>query len=564
MRFVCLFAVFCMGVIAAEEPEGLAPFKVDSVIDASIANLKPPRWYPEVVSWKPAIMASSEQVQKHVRQGLALIHAGWDFEAYRHFVEAVKEDPNCLMAYWGISLALANPNSEITEERFAAIERMLDLVKNGAGNQVERGQAEALAYLFSEQPERAPEVFDAIAYEFPNNLQVALMAAFMKRDGYDSLLGAGPGQKQALREVRDIFAKNPDSQMALSFWIALHAEHPDGLAVLRKEVLPRVRNLVKFAPDFPPYRELLGHFEWRSGNLLLAKGEFEKAIELYRVYLKEEGLGYEDCQSLIRAQIYLATVHKSLGDMEGALAIARELQTLDLNEERLTSPGTTLLLWEGKTLGARLFLARGNKGDFEAGLKELPRQAVGEAIALKTPAVMAWECWRQALSARDAIEKKKYKEVPGYLDGLVASDNLLESAGKVVRAGSGRQEWVRTRQALKVEWMLGKAVYTGQGADAAERGRASFWIQSAVDEREPAKGISPPIFLSSPWEYYARFYAQEGQQENAQEAYTALMKECLNDVQVLEDYAGWLESQKNQEKAKSIRDHIKVVTGEKG
>ena len=178
-------------------------FSLDSVIHLSVKNLKPPQWYPDIVSWDPAVSANSKEVQMHVSQGIALIHAGWDFEAYRHFVEAVKKDPECLMAYWGIALSLAGPNSEVVECRLAAVRRMIDLVTQGKGTVSEQGQAEAMAFVFSEQPERAPEVFAAVSEKYPNNLQLKLMASFLKRDGYDDLFGPRMGQRLSLIHISE-------------------------------------------------------------------------------------------------------------------------------------------------------------------------------------------------------------------------------------------------------------------------------------------------------------------------------------------------------------------------
>lgn len=560
MHKVLLMAALCLNLGRADEeiPKDL-PFEVSSVIDASIANLDPPRWYPEVVSWSPAIIASEEIVQKHVVQGMALVHAGWDFEAYRHFAEAAKKDPNCLMAYWGISLSLANPNGEIIDERYAAIGRMLDLLEKGAGNDNERAQAEALAFLFSEEPQRAPEVFEAVAKEFPNNLQMGLMAAFMKRDGYDVILGPGQGQREAIALVEGMLEDHPESQMALSFWVALHAENPDGAGQLRSKVLPRVRMLAKKAPEFPPYCELLGHFEWRSGNLRLARDEFKKAISLYEKGLKEEGLGFEDCPNLIRSKIYLATVQKGLDEMDEAFAIASELRSLPIQEARISSPGITLLLWEGKTLASRLYLARGDKGDFKNGLEALPSKKEGAALSMKTPAIMAWEAWRQALAARNAIDQQVEESAADYLAALAASDALLNNARPVVTVGSGRQEWARTRQALKVEWYLAKGELLEITSEKG--GRAAFWLQSAVDEREPPKGVFPPVSLASPRLALARFQDSKGEFELARESYKAALKEFPNDVQTLNAYANWLQRRGEDVTAKSIRKHIEIVKG---
>jgi tetratricopeptide (TPR) repeat protein len=172
--------------------------------------------------------------------------------------------------------------------------------------------------------------------------------------------------------------------MALSFWVALQTEHPDATGTLRERVLPRVRRLASLAPEFPPYCELLGHFEKRAGNLLLARKEFEKAISFYEKKMKSDGITFHDCPNFIRAQLSLASLLKSLGDFDAALAIGKELGALNLSSERLYSPGATLVLWEGKTLASRLCLARGQEGDFQRGLNSLPAKDEGQKLALES------------------------------------------------------------------------------------------------------------------------------------------------------------------------------------
>lgn len=561
MRLFLLF-VTCLGVgfASADQTEILevAPFKIEDVITDSVAGLKPPRWYPELLSVNLAITANSAEVQKHVSHGTALIHAGWDFEAYRHFVEAIKADPDCAMAYWGISLSLANPNTEHTKERFAAVERMLDLVRQGKTTPVEQGQIESLSFIFSQEPQKAPEVFELVAREFPNNIQLALMAAFMKRDGYDPLFGAGPGQKTAVEEVTKLLKDNPDSQMALSIWVSLYTEHPDGTGEIRQTVLPRVRELAKAAPEFPPYRELVGHFEWRAGNLQLARQEFQKAVRLYQAYLVAEGIDYYDCPNLIRAQLYLATIHKSLGNYPEALEIAATLQELPVAKERLSSAGATLLLWEGKTLGARLHLA---KGDLQAALDALPGKLEGSAISSQTPAIMAWEGWRQLLAARVALTEKNWEQADKNLLGLAASDSLLESAKKVVAVGSGRAELARARQGLKVEWMITKALTKiGQSQDGSDA-QGKFWLQSAVDEQVPPRGAYPPLLLSSARLDYAEYLRKRGDVELAREVYKDAMRAAPNDVETLRAYARFQQLQGEEKGAAEMLKHIELVKG---
>ncbi len=103
-------------------------FAVDQVIHPVAAKLPPPEFVDDIVSIPMAISSRSSLASRHVLQGLACIQAAWDFEAYRHFCEAVKEDPDCLMAYWGIGLSLAAPNNEFSRQRQISLIRIIELV----------------------------------------------------------------------------------------------------------------------------------------------------------------------------------------------------------------------------------------------------------------------------------------------------------------------------------------------------------------------------------------------------------------------------------------------------
>ena len=70
MRLFCLlFTLGWASVFAQDEPA--KEFTLDMVIDPVVKNLEPPRWYPEVVSYDPAVSAATKEVQKHVSQGMA-------------------------------------------------------------------------------------------------------------------------------------------------------------------------------------------------------------------------------------------------------------------------------------------------------------------------------------------------------------------------------------------------------------------------------------------------------------------------------------------------------------
>ena len=538
------------------QDEGKKAFTVDDVILDSVKELGPPRKYPELVSWNPAITANDDEVQEHFANGIALVHAKWDFEAYRHFVEAVKKDPECLMAYWGMVLSLGGSNTETNNLRLAAINRMLDLVETGVGTLLEQGQAEALALRFSNQSKRSPEVFDAVASDFPNDLHLQLMAALVRQDGYDSVTGARLGQRRAVARIEELVKENPDNNLALSFWTTIQAEHPDATGTLRGEILPLARTQVERAPEVASQQELLAHFERRAGNLQLAKRGFEKAISLYRAYLKKDGVTYYDCPNLIRCQLNLASVLYALDDFNGAMAIADELLKLPIDKKRLYSPGATLVLWEGRTLKARLFLARGAQGDYTRGLAALPSDEEGKELRLETPAVLAWVAWSHALSGRIALEAREMQKAAQLLDTLAKSDEFLSDVQAVVTNGSSRQSWSRTRVAIKVQWMLNKAEYSEK---SEEMPQASFYLSQATSEAEAPEKVHPALNFSCPLLEYADFSGREGKLVKAEELFQKALKRYPNNVLILNRYSDFLRKSDNFEKASAILKHIETV-----
>lgn len=63
------------------------------------------------------VTTESPEAQKFINQGVAQLHGFWFFEAERSFRQAAVFDPECAMAYWGMSMA--NLMNEPRMEKFA-------------------------------------------------------------------------------------------------------------------------------------------------------------------------------------------------------------------------------------------------------------------------------------------------------------------------------------------------------------------------------------------------------------------------------------------------------------
>lgn len=543
-------------------PAAAEPFKVEHVIHPLVAELPPPDFYGKLVTDQMAISSKSELAQKHVLQGMALIHASWDFEAYRHFCEAVKLDGDCVMAYWGIGLALAAPNNEFTLERMVAVDRMLDLV-DALGDKLPKMEQEyalGLALLFSGKAGEASKAFQTLAENYPRNLQAGLLATFLQRDGYTEFGDPLYGQERAIEKMQQYLANHPDNLSVLAFWAMLHAEAPDANGHLRERVLPHVRKIVRLYPEFPPYQHLLGHFEWRCGNHRLAQKAFERAATLYASYMKKHGLDYHSCGGWVRSRLYLATALYSAGKFDEAMEVADTLRILTIKEDRLGSEGANLLLWEGSTLSARLYLARGEPGDMARAIATLPGKDDKQLFKDKTLSIFYLEGLRQYLGGRQIIAEGNLEDAGHYLDALDSTNRRFRSLQSNARRSSAVSEYVRAVAALAVH----VAEYRGLLALAGEKSgrRSAFnWFESAAGRQLRPSMMMPPSVVYPVEIRVAEFHMATGEYLKAAAAFQAALERRPNDLQSLLGYQAALLKMERRLDAATIQKQIDIVRG---
>ena len=315
-----------------------------------------------------AVTAASDEAQAHVNQGLNHLHGGWEFEASRHFAAAMREDPACLLAHWGMVMCLIDPTPESLPARDAASERLLELIELGGGTELERGYAYGLVKFMQEGPAAAANAFRKVADKFPNDLQAAVFAALFGRGGFDESGEATPDQEAAEKRLLALVEKHPQSPVPLHALLFIRAEGPNPAASL-----DLVQKLGEMVPDYPPYLHLTGHYQWRCGDHRMAAVTFARAASRYHDWKKEQEIPLADCPEWIKAECYRAVALASSGDFENALVAAKEVAAIAPFEDRPSSPGNRMLLWEAKTLPARLLLSRHSKGDVAAAAASLPK-----------------------------------------------------------------------------------------------------------------------------------------------------------------------------------------------
>ena len=545
------------------------PFSPEKVIHPVIARLPAPEFVDEIVTIPMAISSSSSLASRHVQQGLAFIQAAWDFEAYRHFCAALQLDPDCLMAYWGIGLALAAPNNEFSKQRQIAVMRMIELVDatrevNGKelpiASKMEQDYALALAELFSLRG-KSNEAFRSLSKRYPNNLQARCLAIYLARDGFDDF-GPRPRQAVAMSEMETLVGENPDNVGVLGFWAMLHGEAPEATTKLREQILPVARKIARNAPDFPPYQHLLGHFEWRCGNHLLAEKALMQASQLYERHMKKHGLSVHECDGWVRSQLYLATAMHSRGKFEEALSIAERLSGIEVDPGRLGSRGASLLIWEAKTLAARLYLARGRKSDFGEAIGTLPgkEDAFLAKVKERTLSVFYLECLMQYLECRKALQEGDVESAHKERVALSAILERMEGLKPQAFKSASISEYLRAVGGVKVYVAEARGLVSfARASNDTQKQIARSWFKSAVEKQQRPTLLMPPVVVSPMEVRLGEFYQETKQYDKAVESYQAAIRRRPNDLASLQGYRNALMKIGREEEALEVEKIISAV-----
>lgn len=524
-----LIGVFTAAILGAAETTASAPVvavlpDVEAAIPAPVKALGMPAMMDFPGGIAMAVSTTSEQAQAHVNQGLNHLHGGWEFQASRHFAAAMRADPDCMLAHWGMVMALLNPTPETGEARNAATDRLLFLVDHGQGTELERGYAYGLIKYMQEGPLGGAKAFRKVAVNFPNELQAGVFAALFSRGGYDATGEATPDQEVAEQNLLELIHKHPQSPVPLNALLVIRAEGPN-----LSGSLELARKLCSLVPDYAPYHHLLGHYEWRSGNHRAAAAAFGRASALFQHWMDDNKATLADCPEWAKAESYRIVALLSKGDFDGALAAARQLAAIPVPADRPSSPGARFLLWDAITLPARILLQRGNAK--EAALS-LPKPEALKPYHQHSLAYWWIDGLRFALEAESLIEAGDLTGASDVLAALTQHGEAMQRSQTAATASGERSAWTRAFRALEVLASDARGQLALAGP-AKKQGTAYNWFSSAADRQHPAPLLLPPLLLTPMAAHLGGYYLVAHKPAEAIEAYQRALAAFPNDLEAL-------------------------------
>lgn len=539
------------------------PFKVADVIHPSVAALAAPTGHDYLDPVVLPVMTQSDEAKDYVQKGIALLDAAWDFEAYRHFCAAAQADPDCLMAYWGISMTIGSGLPEFRRQWVAATDRMIDLMGakvEGSDefvfSEYERSHAACAALLLTEGASSAAAAYRQMAEKFPNDVQSQVLAALLSIGGYDDF--DQPRNEQELAEslVLESLKKNQGNQALKMTYLLVHSVMPDSDDRLRKMVIPFARQLAQ--GGCPTHQQLLSYLEWKLGNLLDAEKSAAMAFNGFAKYMQEQNVGIADCEKAMLCNALRALCLSSRGRTTEALKIAADLRALEIPVDRVNSVGGAVYLWDARTLEARLLLARGNKEDIARVAKVLPPPGAPELYNQQSASVVLIQALSLEAQVRLALQKK---DVNLAATGHRALEALLENFSELrdpAKARGELTEWFRAFSAMRstIPALRG---HIARLQPEAQRKRAFLWFSSAAEKQQPANLFRAPVLLA-PFHYEtAREFLRDGKNDRAEEILRQGLVLYPNHLPSLRLLLTALEAQDKTDAAAQLKANIEAL-----
>lgn len=437
---------------------------------AALAGAEPPLSFPLLVP------SGHAEARRAVESGMSHLLTSWDEAAYMAFSRACDLDPSCVLASWGLFM------STLGGDRQAVRAEALDSLRLAARHRdllpQEEAYCEALALLLGEGTASAAACMRRYAERFRRDRMFRLWEIVFLRNGYDQAGNPRREQERALALCEEILRETPDAHVALF------------LRALLEETAPRVspravecaRRAVSLAPEHPVSRLLLGHLLARAGSWAEAVPEFRQAAILYESGCRELGCSPDD-DGRVRALLALATAQWKQGDRRASLLTRKKLKSLIISKERPLSRRSRLLIWEARTLPARIALSEKKHPD-EGDIKACMQAAALSGMPDDDPARDYLLCLRHVMEARLALGRgNKWKasvcldRAQRSLDALLAPLNGSETCDAVYRARAAEASRIaicRTRSLLSPS-------------------TAMFWKQDADETARPSSSLLPPV-----------------------------------------------------------------------
>lgn len=447
------------------------PFCCAAATEETPLDVAPPAGISLVVS------SPEPEAREAVVRGMSHLLTSWDEAALGEFRKAAHCDPDCAMAHWGI--LLSTMGSDHDSERVEALAALRRLVREGSLLPQERFLCESVALLLAQGPNAAEECLAGYAERFPRDPLPQLWRIVFLRDGYDAFGNARPRQERAICLAETLLSRDPDNHPALFLRALLEETAPR----ISERALACAQHAAKLAPNHPVSHLLLAHLLARANRQAEASAHFAEAARLYERGRRCYAFGEGDDDGQIRALLGLAVAQWKNNQRRESLHTRRLLKTFPVDPHRLNSKRSRLILWEVRSLPARLALAATRPID-AGDIKACMEAANVPGMPQTDPARPYLRCLKYVMAARLALAQGRRDKAQTL---LARSDEELTSlSAPFFLPGEGRDATCveRAREACRIAIYTTRALLSPSSAD--------IWKQDARETARPSSALLPP------------------------------------------------------------------------
>ena len=449
--------------------------------------------------------------QRFFDQGLNLLHAFWDTEAYRAFREAARLDPDAAMAQWGIYMALAQNGQEMAAARAAALERAVALAPRASEH--ERYYIRAIAAQADPARGRTAYIaeMEALIDRFPSDVEAQLLLANTLSTPVSSYAPDGrprEGKLYGQAILRNLLRTHPGHAAVHHYWVHAVENGPrpaDGLA--------SAAALRRLAPRSGHMLHMPGHLYYRLGRFADARRAFLESMAFDEAYMRAEGMHPINNWNYIHNLDYLVATAAESGQYDEGLKYAEQLRDIHAHASRAASSGIGYLTFGGHTAVARLQLRFARWHEAADTIETAAR-----ALSADSPAVRGYYAGIRAYGlGMSAAQHGRIEEAALRLRELQAVLTSLATE----RAQSGG-DWY-FRHALRVLQINARELEGMAASAKGDHDRALTILREAADAERKLGYWEPPHYARPVLESLADAAVRAGRRDEARAAYNAVL-----------------------------------------
>src|SRR5215207_2369208 len=278
----------------------------------------------------------NEAAQRRFDRGMRYQHSFWYQGSKEIFEDALKADPECAIAYWGIALSLLyNPHSPPPAPSLPAGLAAIDKGKAvGAKTPRERDYLEALAVFYTDydkvphgaRVQKYLKAMEALAQKYPNDDEAQIFYAITLNVAASANDKTYANQLKGAAILDPIFRRQPRHPGVAHYLIHLH-----DTPALAEKGLDAAKRYAGIAPAAP-------HAQHMPSHIFTRVGAWNESIASNTASARAAKEG-KDFDEQLHAMDYMVYAHLQLAEDQKAQAVVAEMKAVTgINPDRFVSP----------------------------------------------------------------------------------------------------------------------------------------------------------------------------------------------------------------------------------